>query len=921
MKIQLGLMGRLAVSLVTIACLSQYLNYRSFDELLETALHQRESDKIRSLSSTITPNIQHNAELIKSVSLLLQERLSAAMQQTDAERNSALAIILDKAFQQLDVDALEVTDERGIVLYRAHAPELNGDHASAWGIEEALSGKGNLVTAKTSSGPLLLYIEPLRAEKRIIGTISTGKRIDEKSIKNLSLGVGADLALVDRTGTVVAASKPGIITPDPAAISEAFLQKIPSYRTDEKTRTTVSYLPLLIVDDAWVVMSEIDSSPAFDLLKQSNDKASVFSLIAMSGAILFTLLILRYMFRPLHDLRLRAEKMVADLACQPASQEPCDDVRSLVNTLDTLTSTLIDQNRKLTAQQAELLISAAAFDVQLGMMITDADRVALRVNTAFTDITGKTADDVIGKIPSIFRASQQGMHSNRELLDAVERQGKWQGELQGQRKDGSTYPKWVTVTTVKKSDGAVSHYIITFNDISERKKAEKVIERLACYDSLTHLPNRRLMNDRLTQVIAACKQNKSFGALLFINLDNFKALNDTLGHKHGDSLLQQIAQRLVTLIKTESTVAHLGGDEFVVVLGKLGRTPQEAATQTEIVGEQILKHLNFTYHIDALDHHNSASIGATVVGEDDSGVDNILRQAGLAMYKAKHNGGNTLRFFDPKMQTLIMERAYLENALREAVTARQLTLHYQAQVNCSGDITGVEALVRWRHPERGLISPATFIPLAEETGVILPLGRWIIESACAQLAHWSSQPEMAHLTIAVNVSARQFDHPDFVPEVLRILDSTGANPRRLKLELTESMLAEKVEAIIERMLVLQKRGVAFSLDDFGTGYSSLSYLKRLPLDQLKIDQSFIRDILLDPNDAAIAQTIVALGNCLGLHVIAEGVETAAQRDCLLSIGCHAYQGYFFSRPLPVEEFEAFLHNRLISAQTQAVPAE
>ncbi|MDO8340568.1 MAG: EAL domain-containing protein, partial [Candidatus Woesebacteria bacterium] len=461
------------------------------------------------------------------------------------------------------------------------------------------------------------------------------------------------------------------------------------------------------------------------------------------------------------------------------------------------------------------------------------------------------------------------------------------------RKNGEVYPKWLSISTVKADDGTVTHYIGAHFDISERKKAEETINTLAFFDQLTALPNRILLLDRLNQAMTASSRSGSYGALLFVNLDKFKVLNDTLGRDRADLLLQGVAQRLTASVREGDTVARVGGDEFVVVLGNLSRNIEEAASQTETVGEKILAALTGKYLLGDIDYRITASIGATMFRGHHASVDKVLTEADLAMHEVRETGRNTLRFFDPVMQTVVVERAALEADLREAIENNQFLLHYQAQVVGEGRVTGAEVLVRWQHPERGMVSPADFIPLAEETGLILPLGRWVLETACIQLALWAIRPEMACLTLAVNVSAHQFRLPYFVDEVLAVLNDTGANPQRLKLELTESLLVANVEDIIEKMFALKAKGVGFSLDDFGTGYSSLSYLKRLPLDQLKIDQSFVRDVLSDANDAAIARTVVALARSLGLGVIAEGVETALQRDFLASVGCHAYQGYFF----------------------------
>ena len=432
------------------------------------------------------------------------------------------------------------------------------------------------------------------------------------------------------------------------------------------------------------------------------------------------------------------------------------------------------------------------------------------------------------------------------------------------------------------------------------------IDSLAFYDPLTQLPNRRLLLDRLDQALHASTRHARKSALLFVDLDNFKTINDTLGHHLGDQLLTLVAQRLKACSREGDTVAHLGSDEFVVMLEDLSEDIHEAANQAESVGEKMLAALAKVYPLTSGAHHSTTSIGITLFGSaQQESNEEPLKRAELAMFQAKAAGRNTLRFFDAQMQAEVSAHAMLEADLREAVQKQQFVLHYQPQVVGNGRITGVEALVRWQHPQRGLVSPAEFIPLAEESGLILPIGQWVLETACAQLAQWAQNPELAHLTMSVNVSARQFSYPDFVDQVMAILEHTHASPNLLKLELTESMLVNDVGGITAKMGALKAHGVSFSLDDFGTGYSSLTYLKRLPLDQLKLDQGFVRSIVTDPNDAAIAKMVVVLAESLGLSVIAEGVELQAQADFLAHLGCHAYQGYLFSRPLPLAAFEAF----------------
>ena len=440
-------------------------------------------------------------------------------------------------------------------------------------------------------------------------------------------------------------------------------------------------------------------------------------------------------------------------------------------------------------------------------------------------------------------------------------------------------------------------------DITEYKRNEDESRRLAFYDALTGLPNRRLLLDRLSQALVTTARNLRQAALLFIDLDNFKDLNDTMGHDLGDRLLEKVANRLVTCVRQGDTVARFGGDEFVVMLEALNPDLGSAITQVQTVGEKILAAFNQPFDLSGKEHYSTSSIGIAVFSGQQQSMDEVLKRADLAMYQAKAAGRNTLRFFDPALQAAVAERVALEADLRYGLEHGQLVLFYQPIVDEKGSVTGVEALSRWAHPQRGMVAPANFIPMAEQTGLILPLGRWVLQTACNQLVDWSGDPTTQEVSIAVNVSAREFRQPEFATQVIETLRKTGANPKRLQLELTESLLLSDVQDAVRKMEQLKALGVRFSLDDFGTGYSSLSYLKRLPLDQLKIDQSFVRDLLTDPNDAAIARTVVALAQSLGLSVVAEGVETEGQRDFLLANGCKAFQGYLFGQPVPVHELD------------------
>jgi diguanylate cyclase (GGDEF)-like protein len=467
---------------------------------------------------------------------------------------------------------------------------------------------------------------------------------------------------------------------------------------------------------------------------------------------------------------------------------------------------------------------------------------------------------------------------------------------------------WVDISTaaIRGAGGNVANFVAVIQDITDRKAAEDEIEHLAFYDSLTQLPNRRLLQDRLNQVLISSARSGRQGALLFIDLDNFKDLNDTLGHDMGDMLLKQVTQRLESCIREGDTVARLGGDEFVVMLVDLSEQAMEAAAQTEAIGEKLLAALSQSYQLDKNTYRCTASIGVSLFSGNQRATEELMKQADIAMYQAKKAGRNALRFFDQQMQESISARVSLESELHNALEFQQLHLYYQIQVDSSRRPLGAEALIRWIHPARGMVSPAQFIPLAEETGLILPIGKWVLETACVQLKAWQQDALTRDLTLAVNVSAKQFRQADFVAQVRSAVQRNAIDPKLLKLELTESLLQENIEETIATMNALNEIGVQFALDDFGTGYSSLQYLKRLPLDQIKIDKSFVRDIATNGSDIAVVRATIAMTRSLALDIIAEGVETEEQRQLLLENGCSYYQGFLFGLPVPIEEFDAML---------------
>jgi len=575
-----------------------------------------------------------------------------------------------------------------------------------------------------------------------------------------------------------------------------------------------------------------------------------------------------------------------------------------------LAGTVQDITEQHLRQEKFELLHNCISRVQDIVMITDAEpydepgpRIVF-VNHAFERLTGYAPSEIIGRSPRFL----QGPETQRAELDkirhALSLSEHVSAELVNYKKNGETFCIEIDIDPVFSADGKIGNFIAIQRDVTQRKAAEKQIEQLAFYDTLTQLPNRRLLIDRLNQSIAAARRKQNCGALLFIDLDNFKSLNDSLGHDIGDQLLKQVARRLESSVRRSNTVARLGGDEFVIILEDLHASPQEAATQADIVAEKILTSFSEVFSINGYEYHCTPSIGVTLFGKLQQDADELLKRADLAMYQAKSEGRNTIRFFDQGMQAIANTRLTLDRDFRSSLKKSEFVLHYQPQVDDRGCICGVEALVRWQHPQRGMLYPLNFIALAEETGLIVPLGKWVLESACKQLAEWEKQAASPAKSIAVNVSARQFHHPQFLAQVYCIFERTGINPSGVKLELTESAFVERFDDTIGKMHELKRCGVRFSLDDFGTGYSSLSYLKKLPLNEIKIDQAFVQDILTDPDDAAIAKTIISLCQMLGFDVIAEGVENEEQRALLASQGCHLYQGNLISPPLPAEQLHA-----------------
>ncbi len=588
-------------------------------------------------------------------------------------------------------------------------------------------------------------------------------------------------------------------------------------------------------------------------------------------------------------------------------------VRLSIRTVETddlpLRCVVVTDLSELVTADAELRIAAIAFESQDGIVVTDAFGTIERVNGAFTRRTGYDASEVRGSTLALLRSGRQGDAFYEGLWRTLTDLGYWQGEVWIQAKSGDVYAEWLTMSAVRGADGAVTHYVGTYSEISKNREAQAEIYRLAYYDPLTQLPNRRLFYDRIDHALAASTRSGHYGALIFLDLDNFKTLNDTHGHDFGDQLLAETARRIRGVLREVDTVARLGGDEFVVLLEDLSPARGLAGIQSRGIGEKLQHTLARPYVLQGKPFHCTSSLGIALFHGHDETADTLLKHADLALYRAKGAGRNAMQFFDPAMQSALDARCATEADLRHAIERNELELFYQPQLDGARRLIGAEALLRWRHPRWGLVQPDAFVPIAEETGLIVPIGEWVMQSAGRQIQAWSRSPVTRDLKIAVNVSARQLRNAEFPRQVRRMLALTGIDPGRLTVEITESLVVPALSDTFKMMESLKALGVGFSLDDFGTGNSSLAYLTRLPLDELKIDRSFVLNLPANRNDAIVVQTILNMASGLGLSVIAEGVETDAQWAFLEHHACGGFQGFLFSQPLPAAEFEAFAASR------------
>lgn len=702
-------------------------------------------------------------------------------------------------------------------------------------------------------------------------------------------------------GQVIAHSDPSKIGLYINNISQVYKNKLQGL--SNRTIDVIHPIMLSSRQVGWVRIG-FDRSVFFDELSKIRQSGFIYALMAVILSAVIVSLATRYLTRRLYKIQQVADRVQVgeNLRVEISGK---DETARLAQQFNNMLDSLEQREKQLSSFYSLDLV---------GLAITSPEKGWIRVNDHLCKMLGYSEQELLNLTwdeithPDDLEADIKQF--GRLLANKI---NGYTLEKRFIRQTGAIISTKLVVACVRKVDGQVDYVLAMVDDITQRKNDAKKIEHLAFYDPLTGVANRRLLMDRLKQALTLSFRSGRKGSLLFLDLDNFKILNDTLGHDVGDSLLQQAAERLKSCIRKGDSIARFGGDEFVIILSGLSEDTTEAASQTEAISHKILMEFRKSYSLAQQNYLISTSIGAVLFGEHASSIDEVLKQADIAMYQAKKSGGDSLRFFDPKMQASITDRVELEHELNSAIEKQEFQLYYQLQVGVNEKALGAEALIRWNHPKRGILAPNNFIPLAEETGGIIAIGQWVLETACKQLKAWQQNELTANLSLAVNVSAKQFHQTDFFSQVEMLIQKYSINPNLLKLELTESSLLDNIENTVVLMNKFADIGVQFSLDDFGTGYSSLQYLKKLPLYQLKIDQSFVLDILNDHSDRIIIKTIISMAHSLGLSAIAEGVETEEHYQCLLGEGCRAFQGYLFSKPIPIVGFDELLKSRSIAS--------
>ena len=830
-----------------------------------------------------------------------------------------------------------VTDRNGVVL--ADAPHINGRIGHSYATEDdvaAVLRDGQAVISQPVIGrvsrlPLFCIVVPVfgandQVMGALVGVIELGRPSFLDRIAQFRYGqTGGYMLMSPEQGLIISATDPSrIMQPLPAsgrnAMHDRYMRGFEGYGVAVSSRGVEEISAARRIPVAgWVLVAVMPTAEAFAPVRavQRNMLAAAVCLTLLAGVLVWW--ILKRQLSPLLETTQALRRLASGHTTEVLPATRPDEMGQLIEGFNQVLRH--HQAHEDSLRASEALQQGVLNALDAALVVVNAQRVVVAVNQRWqqwlsqgSELEGRIGWTLTtGQIYQLPCGRSDDVGSvNLRVLDGL--QAVLSGRLPSFRVEflceWFAEPRWFSVAIWPMPQGSERWAVVAHTDISENVRDKAQIDHLSFYDPLTHLPNRRLLRDRLDQALRTSTRHQRNNAVLFIDLDHFKTINDTMGHAMGDVLLIQVAQKLRCCLQEGDTVARLGSDEFVVMLEDLSKDRHEAAAQAENVARRIMRSFDSDIVVESARFHTTLSVGLVLFdGRSADAGEEPLKQAELAMFQAKAAGRNTLRFFESRMQAEVLERSQWANDLRTALAEQQFLLYFQPQVFSSGRISGAEVLLRWQHPQRGMVFPAQFVPMAEAFGLILPMGQWVLEAACTQLAQWARHPVLATLTMSVNVSADQFRQLDFVNSLQALLMRTGANPKRLKLELTESMLVDDVEDTIVKMQTLKALGVAFSLDDFGTGYSSLAYLKRLPLQQLKIDQGFVRNIVTDANDAAIARMVVGLAQSMGLSVIAEGVETQAQADTLAHLGCHSFQGYLFGRPMPQSEFEALLRGR------------
>lgn len=906
----------LPLALVLVALLGMF--YSSLYQHEKTSADQDFASDLRSAQTYYQRSLQQRSEKLGAAleAIVRDEVLQAALRARDrVALLDRAGPLFDHLRQRYGITHFYFEDASRVNVLRVHQPDRYGDTIDRF--TTLAAERSGEITSGVELGPIgtftLRVVAPIRDAHGLVGYVELGEEIEEvlHGVRNI---IGVDfLLLIDKRFLTRKAWEEGMRMLNRYADWERLADVVAVHQTmdlpGENLTRVLSHAGARGRDMALRVGIRHYYAGAFPVEEAGGRVVGRMILLrdktqsqegihaTMRSVSLFYLPVGALLFAMFYLITSRAQQRLETSRQQLVEQSRERETLQARHILE-----LEDERDKLRRAQEDLRLAAKVFENSIeGIIISDADANILRVNRAFTTITGYSEEEAVGQHTRMLRSDRHDNAFYQALWASLIEFGYWQGEIWNRRKNGEVYPEWLTIVAVRNEQGETLNYLGVFADLSEKKLAEARAHHLAYYDPLTELPNRVLLEERLKQSISAAHGSGGLVALLHLDLDRFKTVNDTLGYAFGDKLLQAVAGRLAEQVRGSDTIARFGSDEFAVLLADIG-----SQKNVELVTRKILDALAEPFDLGIQEVFVTPSIGIALYPADAENGDGLIRAADAAMSHTKAQGGNAYLLYSSAMNGEVSRRLALETSLRRALEREEFVLHYQPQICLqSGRITGVEALLRWQHPERGLVSPGEFIPLLEEIGLIVPVGEWVLRSACAQNHAWLNAG-LPPVRVAVNLSARQFRQGGLADMVCQTLHDSGLAPELLELEVTESILIQDLQATISTLHRLNAVGIQISIDDFGTGYSSLSYLKHLPISKIKIDQSFVRDICTDPDDAAIANAVISLGHSLKLRVIAEGVETLEQQEYLRAQACDEFQGYYFSRPLPAADFAQLL---------------